>query len=94
MKYLESMSVEFQSVRPEAVGREMAPQSQREFSVRPVESIARREQVTGREVERYYDEIPTRRPAEVAFVERPRAREQSVFVYADDVRREVRDVYR
>lgn len=63
------------SVRPEA-RREMVPQ--REFSVRPVEQH-----------ERYYDAGtgPVRVPAEVPF-ERPRAREASVMVYADD-RREV-----
>lgn len=84
-----------QSVRPEGGPREMAAQSQREYSVRPVESAPRREQGGGREAERYYDEVPTRRPAaEVAFIERPRAREQSVVVYDNDVRREVRDVYR
>lgn len=64
------------SVRPEA-RREMIPQ--REFSIRPVEQH-----------ERYHDEVPgpNRVPAEVAFIERPRAREASVMVYADD-RREV-----
>jgi hypothetical protein len=84
-----------QSVRPEGAPRELDPRSQREYSVRPVEPAPRREQVVGREVERYYDELPARRPpAEVAFIERPRAREQSVVVYDNDVRREVRDVYR
>lgn len=84
-----------QSVRPEGAPREIAAQPQREYSVRPVEAAPRREPVGGREGERFYEEVPSRRPAaEVAFIERPRAREQSVLVYADDVRREVRDVYR
>lgn len=74
------------SVRPEA-RREIAPQSQREFSTRPVESLNRREQVPLAKGERYYEEVA--RPAPVAFIERPRARESSVLVYADDVRREV-----
>jgi hypothetical protein len=75
------------SVRPEG-RREIAPQAQREYSVRPVESVPRREYLAEPEGERYYEEMP-RRPAEVAFIERPRARESSVMVYADDVRREV-----
>jgi hypothetical protein len=74
------------SVRPEA-RREVIPQSQREFSVRPIDSIPRRQQVPVAD-ERYYEEVP-RRPAEIAFIERPRARESSVLVYANDVRREV-----
>lgn len=83
-----------ESVRPEGAPREVATQAQREYSVRPGEA-PRREQAGGREGGRYYEEAPIRRPtAEVAFIERPRAREQSVLVYADDVRREVRDVYR
>jgi hypothetical protein len=45
--------------------------------------------VPPREGERYYEDISDRRLAEVAFIERPRARESSVLVYADDVRREV-----
>jgi hypothetical protein len=77
-----------QTVRPEPRA-EMGPQSQREFSIRPSDSVTRREHGTGPEVERYYNEAPSRRPAEVAFIERPRAREASVVVYADDVRREV-----
>jgi hypothetical protein len=76
------------SVLPEA-RREMPVQSQREFSLRPAESIPRREHAAGPERERYYDEVPRGRAAEVAFIERPRARESSVVVYADDVRREV-----
>jgi hypothetical protein len=76
------------SVRPEA-RREVISQTQREYSVRPVDAMPpRREQVVGPDGERYYEEIPTRRPAEIAFIERPRAREASVMVYADD-RREV-----
>lgn len=74
------------SVRPEA-RREVPMQSQREYSLRPGESIVRRDHAVGVENERYYDD--GRRPAEVAFIERPRAREASVIVYADDVRREV-----
>ncbi len=75
------------SVRPEA-RREVIPQSQREFSVRPMDAIPRRQQVPVVDDERFYEEVP-RRPAEIAFIERPRARESSVLVYADDVRREV-----
>ncbi|PBP24764.1 hypothetical protein BUE80_DR004299, partial [Diplocarpon rosae] len=78
------------SVRPEA-RREMIPQVQREYSVRPVDAIpVPRRQIVA-EGERYYEEEAMRRPAEVAFIERPRAREASVMMYADDVRR---DVYR
>ncbi|RDL35712.1 uncharacterized protein BP5553_06324 [Venustampulla echinocandica] len=76
------------SVHPEA-RREVVPQSQREFSVRPVDSLDRREAIPIPRTERYYEEVPRGRPAEVAFIERPRARESSVLVYADDVRREV-----
>ncbi|CZR62260.1 uncharacterized protein PAC_12157 [Phialocephala subalpina] len=77
------------SVRPEA-RREMLPQSQRESSVRPVDAIPpRREHLVGAEGERYYGEVPRGRAAEIAFIERPRARESSVLVYADDVRKEV-----
>lgn len=78
------------SVRPEA-RREIIPQSQREYSVRPGEVIPRREHVMAPGDERYYEEVPRARlgPSEVAFIERPRAREASVVVYADDVRREV-----
>jgi hypothetical protein len=85
-----------QSVRPEPVVREMAPPSQREISVRPIDpNPPRREHVlAGRENEVYYDDVPNRRPAEVAFIERPHAREQSVLVYPDGMRRGVRDVYR
>ncbi|PMD47584.1 hypothetical protein L207DRAFT_506575 [Hyaloscypha variabilis F] len=75
------------SVRPEA-RREVIPQSQREFSLRPMDTIPRR-QVPVVDDGRYYEEVPSRRPAEIAFIERPRARESSVLVYADDVRREV-----
>ncbi|KAF4610402.1 hypothetical protein G7Y89_g15717 [Cudoniella acicularis] len=89
-----------QSVRPEVPPREYAgsvhpearrevQQSERGFSVVPVESMSRREVVPAPTGERYYEEVPGRRPAEVAFIERPRARESSVLVYADDVRREV-----
>ncbi|KAG0649293.1 hypothetical protein D0Z07_4340 [Hyphodiscus hymeniophilus] len=95
-----------QSVRPEGAPRELAAQSQREYSVRPVEG-PRREHVGARDAERYYDEVPSRRPTadvpferprareqSVAFIERPRMRDESVVVYENDVRREVRDVYR
>ncbi|PMD23371.1 hypothetical protein NA56DRAFT_69212 [Hyaloscypha hepaticicola] len=75
------------SVRPEA-RREVIPQPQREFSVRPIDAIPRR-QVPMVDDDRYYEEVPSRRPAEIAFIERPRARESSVLVYSDDVRREV-----
>ncbi|TVY83028.1 hypothetical protein LSUE1_G002434 [Lachnellula suecica] len=90
-----------QSVRPEAppreyassvhpdARREMVPQGQREFSVRPVDSLNRREQVPVAKGERYYEEVLGQRPPPVAFIERPRARESSVLVYADDARREV-----
>jgi len=67
----------------------MPPISQPEYSVRPLDSIPRREQIIASDSDRYYEEAPSRRPAEVAFIERPRAREASVMVYADDVRREV-----
>jgi len=76
------------SVRPEG-RREMVPQPQREFSVRPVDSLNRREQVPLSKGERYYEEVPAQRSAPVAFIERPRAREASVVVYADDVRSQV-----
>lgn len=75
------------SVHPE-MRREMIPQTQREYSVRPMESAPRREYLPVQEGERYYEEVAPRRPAEIAFIERPRAREASVVVYADD-RREV-----
>jgi hypothetical protein len=75
------------SVRPEA-RREVIPQSQREYSVRPMDAMPRR-QVPMVDDDRYYEEVPSRRPAEIAFIERPRARESSVLVYSDDVRREV-----
>ncbi|CZT06168.1 uncharacterized protein RAG0_11976 [Rhynchosporium agropyri] len=114
-----------QSVRPEGlpreyatsaqseVRREMVPQSQREYSVRPMdtplvgipqaqrgysvrpmsvrpmEPPLRREPPFLPEGARYYDEPISRQPAEVAFIERPRARESSVMVYTDDARREV-----
>lgn len=75
------------SVRPEA-RREVIATPQREYSVRP-EAMHRREQVMVPEGERYYEEVAGRRPVDVAFIERPRARESSVMVYADNVRREV-----
>lgn len=75
------------SVRPE-VYRTMIPQGQREYSVRPMEA-PRREVIPIADDGRYYEEAPRGRPVEVAYIERPRAREASVVVYADDVRREV-----
>lgn len=75
------------SVRPE-MRREMVPQGQREYSLRPVETVQRREYLPV-QGEQYYDEAPLRRPAEIQYIERPRQREGSVIVYADDVRREV-----
>jgi len=77
------------SVRPMDPPHGAIPQSQREYSVRPMEPIIRREPVAIPEGGRYYEEPAGRQPAEVAFIERPRARESSVMVYADDVRREV-----
>ena len=88
-----------QSVRPEAPPREYASsvrpggrrevmsQSQREYSVRPAEHPSQGQQIT--EGARYYEEATTRRPAEVTYIDRPRAREPSVMVYADEPRREV-----
>ncbi|KAH7313076.1 hypothetical protein BKA65DRAFT_517231 [Rhexocercosporidium sp. MPI-PUGE-AT-0058] len=77
------------SVRPMDPPLVAIPQSQREYSVRPVDPALRREPVTIPEGGRYYEEPIGHQPAEVAFIERPRARESSVMVYADDVRREV-----
>ena len=80
------------SVHPEA-RREMVGLPVREYSVRPVESSPRREYVMeGDGVRRY--EGDARRPAELAFIEQPSQREASVLVYADDVRRVAREVYR
>ena len=62
----------------------MVAQPQREFSVRPMEAGARPVVVDG---ERYYEEA--RRPAEITYIERPRAREASVMMYPDEGRREV-----
>jgi hypothetical protein len=86
------------SVRPEAqnveygydgrleVRREVVPQGYREYSTRPSEVVQRREYAPV-QMEGYYEE---RRPAqEIAFIERPRAREASVVVYTDDGRREM-----
>jgi hypothetical protein len=71
------------SIRPEAY-RE-APQ--REYSVRPVESVPQ----LGPNGERFYEEIPVqgRNPIEATYIERPRLREASVMAYADEARREV-----
>ncbi|KAK0102142.1 hypothetical protein ONS96_006106 [Cadophora gregata f. sp. sojae] len=77
------------SVRPMDPPHSAIPQSQREYSVRPVEPVIRREPPAIPEGGRYYEEPAGRQPAEIAFIERPRARESSVMVYADDVRREV-----
>ncbi|KAJ8071360.1 hypothetical protein OCU04_001690 [Sclerotinia nivalis] len=80
------------SVRPEAplreypeVRREVMAPPRREFSVRPTEIIPRSHQPTAAEGERYY-EVENHRPA---IIERPREREGSVFVYADDLPRKV-----
>ncbi|KAF7872351.1 hypothetical protein EAF04_003273 [Stromatinia cepivora] len=80
------------SVRPEAplreyseVRREVMAPPRREFSVRPTEIIPRSHQPTAAEGERYY-EVENQRPA---IIERPREREGSVFVYADDLPRKV-----
>lgn len=85
------------SVRPEAPLREYAPSvhpevrrevmapPRREFSVRPTEIIPRSHQPTATEGERYY-EVENQRPA---IIERPREREGSVFVYADELPRKV-----
>lgn len=83
-----------QSVRPEAPPREYASSvrpevRQREFSVRPVESLNRREPAPVAKGERYYEEAPGQRQPPIAFIERPRAREASVMVYENDTRREV-----
>lgn len=51
------------SVRPEAY-REVVPQAQREYSVRPLESVPRREPVSYAQDVSYYEEVP-RRPAQV-----------------------------
>ncbi|KAH6673573.1 hypothetical protein B0J14DRAFT_591060 [Halenospora varia] len=83
-----------QSVRPEGPPREYAPReivqrAERAYSAVPVDASGRREVMPPPGGERYYEEAPRGRPSEVAFIERPRARESSVVVYADDVRREV-----
>ncbi|KAH6717215.1 hypothetical protein BKA61DRAFT_319974 [Leptodontidium sp. MPI-SDFR-AT-0119] len=77
------------SVRPMDPPLTGISQSQREYSVRPIDPALRREPVVIPEGGRYYEEPVGRQPAEVAFIERPRARESSVMVYADDVRREI-----
>ncbi|KAM3077115.1 hypothetical protein ACMFMF_005030 [Clarireedia jacksonii] len=92
-----------QSVRPEAPPREyassvhpevrreiMAPPP-REFSVRPVEIIPRSRQATAVEGDRYY-EVESQRPP--TMIERPREREGSVFIYADEIPSTARKVYR
>ncbi|CAG8982492.1 hypothetical protein HYALB_00002272 [Hymenoscyphus albidus] len=74
------------SVRPEVPPREYAS------SVRPEaqdDGHIRRGAMAPPKGERYYEEAPRCRPSEIAFVERPRARESSVVAYADDVRREL-----
>ncbi|ESZ99104.1 hypothetical protein SBOR_0514 [Sclerotinia borealis F-4128] len=85
------------SVRPEASLREYAPSvhpevrreimapPRREFSVRPTDIIPRSHQPTAAEGDRYY-EVENQGPA---IVERPRDREGSVFIYADDIPRKV-----
>lgn len=84
----EALSREYASVLPEGVRREVMPREQREYSVRP-EVVERRERVIVPEGERYYEEMPRGRPVEGGYLERPRAREASVAVYADEGRREV-----
>jgi hypothetical protein len=92
-----------QSVRPEAppreyassvhpeVRREIMPPPPREFSVRPVEIIPRSRQPTAVESDRYY-EVESQRPP--TMIERPREREGSVFIYADEIPSTARKVYR
>lgn len=75
------------SVRPD-MRREAISAGQREYSVRPVETLQRREYLPAHEGQ-YYEEAPLRRPTEISYIERPRQREGSVMVYADNVRREV-----
>ncbi|KAB8301365.1 hypothetical protein EYC80_003242 [Monilinia laxa] len=72
------------SVHPEARREVMAP-PRREFSVRPTEIVPRSHQPIMAEGERYY-EVDNQRPA---IIERPREREGSVFIYADDAPRKV-----
>ncbi|QSZ33553.1 hypothetical protein DSL72_005121 [Monilinia vaccinii-corymbosi] len=72
------------SVHPE-VRREVTAPPLRELSVRPTEIMPRSHQPTAVEGERYY-EVENQRPA---MIERPRGREGSVFIYADDVPRKV-----
>ncbi|TGO31578.1 hypothetical protein BHYA_0511g00040 [Botrytis hyacinthi] len=72
------------SVHPE-VRREVMALPRREFSVRPTEIIPRSHQPAAAEGERYY-EVGNQRPT---ILERPREREGSVFIYADDVPRKV-----
>lgn len=73
------------SVRPEG-RREVNSHGQREYSVRPSQQRPVYADMQG---DQHYEEMPSRRPAEMVYVERPGAREGSVMVYADDVRREV-----
>jgi hypothetical protein len=91
-----------QSMRPElpseTIRYEVREAPLREYSVRPeTYRVPPREYLPERG-ERYYDEAQrpigeeNRRPvpsAEVAYIERPRVREASVMMYADDARREV-----
>ncbi|KAI9645594.1 hypothetical protein NHQ30_006336 [Ciborinia camelliae] len=72
------------SVHPE-VRREIMAPPPREFSVRPTEIIPRSHQPIAAEGERYY-EMENQRSA---IIERPRERESSVFIYADEVPRKV-----
>ncbi|RFU35617.1 hypothetical protein B7463_g688, partial [Scytalidium lignicola] len=75
------------SVRPEA-RREMVTQSQREYSVRPIETVPRREHLAPVPAgERYYDDS-RQRPNEVTYVDRPPPMESADVVYMDDGRRE------
>lgn len=75
------------SVRPEARA-EITAQAQREYSIRPLEAVPRREHpAAAASGERYYDG-PRPRPGEVTYVERPAPVESADVVYMDDGRRE------
>ncbi|KAH8804779.1 hypothetical protein F5884DRAFT_680546 [Xylogone sp. PMI_703] len=74
------------SIHPEA-RREMATQPQREYSVRPIEPIPRREHLLPVPAgERYYEDSRPR-PNEVAYMERP-PMESADVIYMDDSRRD------
>jgi len=74
------------SVRPEGPPREYATSGRAEVR-REIISQSEMSRVQPiPESDRYYED---RRPAEVTYIERPREREASVFIYGDDSRREV-----